>query len=68
VYQWDTKDPLSFFQTDLKVIRDRKGIPLCANVAETPASSEFSVEGGKALPHGQGREEREAPVARGGEQ
>jgi hypothetical protein len=30
VYQWDTKDPLSFFQTDLKVIRDRKGIPPAA--------------------------------------
>ena len=26
-YLWETKDPLSFFQTDLKVIRDRKGIP-----------------------------------------
>lgn len=26
-YIWDDKDPLSFFQTDLKVIRDRKGIP-----------------------------------------
>ncbi len=30
IYQWDTKDPLSFFQTDLKVIRDRKGIPPAA--------------------------------------
>ncbi len=26
-YLWETKEPLSFFQTDLKVIRDRKGIP-----------------------------------------
>jgi hypothetical protein len=37
---------------------------LCANVAETPASPEFSVEGGEAIPHGQGREEIEVPVAR----
>lgn len=27
IYLWESKDPLSFFQTDLKVIRDRKGIP-----------------------------------------
>lgn len=26
-YLWDSKDPLSFFQTDLKVIRDRKALP-----------------------------------------
>ena len=26
-YIWEQKDPLSFFQTDLKVIRDHKGIP-----------------------------------------
>lgn len=27
VYQWDEKDPLSFFQTDLKVILDHKALP-----------------------------------------
>ena len=27
IYQWDDKEPLSFFQTDLKVIRDRKALP-----------------------------------------
>jgi len=27
LYQWDDKEPLSFFQTDLKVIRDRKALP-----------------------------------------
>jgi len=27
LYIWEQKEPLSFFQTDLKVIRDRKGIP-----------------------------------------
>ena len=27
LYIWEQKDPLSFFQTDLKVIPDRKGIP-----------------------------------------
>ena len=27
LYIWEQKDPLSFFQTDLKEIRDRKGIP-----------------------------------------
>jgi hypothetical protein len=27
IYQWDDKAPLSFFQTDLKVIRDRKALP-----------------------------------------
>ena len=26
-YIWEQKDPLSFFQTDLKVIPDRKGLP-----------------------------------------